>query len=35
MKLQDLQRAVNNIQIDPAMQKNILQQVKEKTGENR
>lgn len=34
MKLQDLQRAVNNIQIDPAMQEEILQQVKERTKES-
>ena len=34
MKLQDLQRAVNNIQIEPAMQEDILRQVKEKTKES-
>lgn len=35
MKLQDLQRAVNSIQIDPAMQEEITKQVKKRTKESR
>lgn len=33
MKLQDLQRAADNIQIDPDMQQNIIRQVKERMNE--